>query len=266
MALKTRRDLFGLETGIVTERLYPTSKLVSSITGHFVQRNKAIIGKNAFAHEAGIHQDGMLKHRGTYEIMRPEDVGIHRTELVLGKHSGRAALKDRIAALGHHLTDEQIAKVFEEFKRLCDAKKEIFDADVEALVASHLGEGTAPGVWELVDLHATAGTAAHPSATLTLKGADGKLVRASQFGDGPVDAIYHALGKITGVALKVTDYQVHSVSVGNDAMAEVTVQVEHDAHNFRARAVDVDTVNATARAFVNVLNKVVSVAREKGET
>ena len=265
MALRTRRDLFGVDTGIVAERLYPTSKLVSAVTGQHVQRNKAIVGKNAFAHESGIHQDGMLKHRGTYEIMRPEDVGIHRTELVLGKHSGRAALKDKVAGLGHSLTDEQIAKVFEEFKRLCDLKKEVFDADIEALVASHLGEGAAPGVWELVDLHATAGTAAQPCATLTLKNAGGQTIRKSQFGGGAVDAIYHALCDIAGIELKVTEMLIRSVTVGNDAMAECTVQVEHDAHTFRARAVDVDTINGVAHAFVNVLNKVLSVEAGKAE-
>jgi 2-isopropylmalate synthase len=263
MAIQTRRDRFGLTTGINTHRLYHTSRLVSSITGLHVQRNKAIVGKNAFAHEAGIHQDGMLKDRSTYEIMRPEDIGIPRTELVLGKHSGRHALRERIAALGYEPSEEQLNKIFEEFKRLCDIKKEVFDADLEALVAQ--GTRTTDAAWEFVDAVVTAGAGCRPSATLTLRGPDGREIRRAEFGGGPVDAIFNTLGKATGVELKVTDYQVHSVTVGNDAQGEVSVEVDHEGHMFRSRAVDVDILNATARAFINVLNKIASIRHQKRE-
>ena len=265
MALKTRQPLFGLTTNINTRRIYPTSRLVSSVTGLHVQRNKAIVGKNAFAHEAGIHQDGYLKNRETYEIMSPEDVGISRTELVLGKHSGRHALRERIAGLGYELSDEQLNRVFEEFKRLCDLKKEVFDADLEAIVTQRISASAEAPTWELVSIVGTAGNVCKPSASITLRRADGKEVKASEFGGGPVDAMFHALSKLTGVELRVTDYQVHSVTVGNDALGEVTVQVQQDDHSFRSRAVSTDIVTATAEAFVNVLNRIASIRAQRAE-
>ena len=164
MALQTRHDYYGLTTGIKTERLYPTSRLVSTITGMDVQRNKAIVGRNAFAHEAGIHQDGMLKERTTYEIMRPEDVGFPKTDLVLGKHSGRHALRDRVEELGYHLTDEQLETVFDEFKALADKKKEVYDEDMIVLIEKHIED--VPAHWPLVSLHTTAGTSVLPTATV----------------------------------------------------------------------------------------------------
>ncbi|HVJ80158.1 MAG TPA: 2-isopropylmalate synthase [Planctomycetia bacterium] len=264
MAIHTRRELLGLTTGINTHRLYPVSRLLSSITGQHVQRNKAIVGKNAFAHESGSHQDGMLKHRGTYEIMRPEDVGIPRTELVLGKHSGRHALRDRLSALGHELNDEQLNKVFDDFKALCDQKKEVFDADLEALASQRLRSIGAE--WELVSVHATAGNAAQPSCTLVMRRQDGKEYRKAEFGGGAVDAIYHALCRITGVELKVTEYSVRSVTLGNDALGEVTIQVEYEGHSFRSRAVNIDVIMGTAQAFVNVVNRLASIQQSRGES
>jgi 2-isopropylmalate synthase len=265
MALRTRQSFFGLSTNINTRRLYPTSRLVSSVTGLHVQRNKAIVGKNAFAHEAGIHQDGYLKNRETYEIMSPEDVGISRTELVLGKHSGRHALRERIAGLGYELSDDQLNRVFEEFKKLCDLKKEVFDADLEAIVGQRINASAVPPTWELVSVVGTAGNACKPSCSITLKRADGKIFKAAEFGGGPVDAMFHALSKLTGVELRVTDYQIHSVTVGNDALGEVTVQVQQDDHSFRSRAVSTDIVTATAEAFVNVVNKVASIRAQRVE-
>ena len=156
MALETRFDYYGLTTGIKTERLYPMSRMLSAVTGLAVQRNKAIVGRNAFAHESGIHQDGMLKERSTYEIMRPEDVGVPQTDLVLGKHSGRHALRDRVSEMGYTLTDEMFENVFNDFKTLADKKKEIYDEDLVVLIENHLE--TTPAHWQLVGLHTTAGT------------------------------------------------------------------------------------------------------------
>src|SRR3954470_11494390 len=188
MAMRTRADHYQCTTGIHTPRLVPTSRLVSSITGLHVQRNKAIVGRNAFAHEAGIHQDGMLKERRTYEIMRPEDVGLQQTELVLGKHSGRHALKQRIRDLGFHLDDQQLQKVFEGFKALADRKKTIYDADIEALAETALNTG--PAVWTLEAMTCSGGSGAVPHAAVVLWNKDGTLHREAAIGDGPVDAVF----------------------------------------------------------------------------
>lgn len=254
MALRTRKDRYGVDTAIHTKRLFPTSRLVANTTGMHVQRNKAIVGQNAFAHESGIHQDGMLKERSTYEIMLPEDVGISKTELVLGKHSGRHALRQRISELGYHVTDEQLQVIFEDFKKLCDKKKEIFDADIEALVDQRMQSQTR--TWELVSLHTSAGTSCVPSATVTLRRSDGQEFRSAEFGDGPVDAIFKTMEKITGYPVRLTDYQVRSVSVGKDAQGEVYVEVKHDGKVFRSRSVSTDIVEASAVAFLNALNRI----------
>src|SRR3954470_24105124 len=186
MALKTRHDYYGLTTNIRTERLYPLSRVVLTITGLKGQRNKGVVGQNAFAHEAGIHQDGMLKERSTYEIMRPEEVGLARTELVLGKHSGRHALKQRVQDLGYHLTDEQLNRLFEEFKKLADLKKEVYDADIEALAENQLQSG-AGNTWALVGFTSTAGTGSQTSAAVVLRHADGTIKRDASIGNGPID-------------------------------------------------------------------------------
>src|SRR3954470_14066757 len=202
MALRTRQDFYGLTTGINTRLLYPMSRKLSHVTGMAVQRNKAIVGQNAFAHEAGIHQDGMLKERSTYEIMRPEDVGIPRTELVLGKHSGRHALKQRVQDLGYHLTDDQLNRVFEEFKKLADKKKEIYDGDIEALAENQLQTGTG-NLWTLVGFTSTAGTGSQTSAAVTLRHIDGTVRRDAAIGNGPIDALIKAINRITGAVVKV---------------------------------------------------------------
>src|SRR6478752_1531354 len=181
MALRTRQDFYGLTTGINTKLLYPVSRKLCLVTGTQVQRNKAIVGQNAFAHEAGIHQDGMLKERSTYEIMKPEDVGIPRTELVLGKHSGRHALKQRALDLGYHLTDEQLNRVFEEFKKLADKKKEVYDADIEALAENQL-QSDAGNTWTLVGFTSTAGTGSQTSAAVSLRHLDGSVHRDASVG------------------------------------------------------------------------------------
>src|SRR5687768_484385 len=196
MALRTRQDSYHCQTQIRTPRLVPTSRLLSNITGMLVQRNKAIVGRNAFAHEAGIHQDGMLKERRTYEIMRPEDVGFSRTDLVLGKHSGRAALADRAAALGYHLAPEQLQTVFEQFKMLADKKKEIYDSDIVSLI-EHQMEG-APELWSFVSYEVHSGTDKTPEATLTLRRGDEIIAKQLATGDGPIDAIFLTMEQITG--------------------------------------------------------------------
>ncbi len=256
MAIHTRRDFYQCITGIQTQRLYPTSRLVSNVTGIQVQRNKAIVGRNAFAHEAGIHQDGMLKERSTYEIMRPEDVGVPRTELVLGKHSGRHALKSRLAELGYHPNDEQLTQVFDDFKVLADKKKDIYDADLEALMERHIHEEA--DVWQLVSLHTSAGTGVIPTATLRMKQASNGESQDAATGDGPIDAIFRAMERITGIELTLSDYQVRSISSGKDAQGEVTVEARRGQQVLRGRGISTDIIEASARAYLAVLNKIAS--------
>ncbi|BDG06814.1 2-isopropylmalate synthase [Anaeromyxobacter oryzae] len=256
MAFRTRHDVLAVKTGVKTERLYPTSRLVSQVTGLHVQRNKAIVGQNAFAHEAGIHQHGMLTHRETYEIMRPEEVGFAHSSLVLGKHSGRHALKDRLVALGYQLDESQIDKVFQDFKILADKKKDIYDADIEALVVHGqiLGKGSV--AWELEALSTTSGTGTLPCASVALRAAGGGRFQEVAAGDGPVDAVYRAIEKVTGVSVKLRDYQIASVSTGEDAQGEVTIEVEHPTGVYRGRALSTDIIEGSARAFLDVVNRI----------
>ena len=257
MALRTRNDYYHADTRVVSRRLVPTSRLVAGITGIQVQRNKAIVGQNAFAHEAGIHQDGMLKERTTYEIMRPEDVGLASTELVLGKHSGRAALADRARALGYRFTAEQIDAVFEEFKILADKKKEIYDGDIAALIEQQIHAGAQR--WTLQSYEVISGTGRVPEITLTLGDGDRQYSTKMACGDGPIDAIFLAVAEITGVSVKCKDFSVHSVTVGQDAQGEVAVQVEHEGRLYRGRGVSTDSVEASAKAFLNAINRIVAV-------
>jgi 2-isopropylmalate synthase len=253
MAVRTRGDYFGLGTKINTRRLLPTSRLVSRVTGMAVQRNKAIVGQNAFAHEAGIHQDGMLKHAQTYEIMRPEDVGLSRTELVLGKHSGRHALRQRIRDLGYHLDDGQLQRVFDAFKALADRKKTIYDADVEALAESVLHSG--PAVWTLEAVSCSGGSGTVPSAAVVLWHQDGRLLRDASTGDGPIDAVFKTIERITGVDVKLRDFSVRSVTEDEDAQGEAQVEAEHNGRTLRGRAVSTDIIEAGALAFLQVINR-----------
>jgi 2-isopropylmalate synthase len=255
MALRTRHDYYQLNTGIQTRRLYAASRLVSHVTGIAVQRNKAIVGQNAFAHEAGIHQDGMLKERSTYEIMRPEDVGVPQTELVLGKHSGRAALKDRVVSLGYHLTDERLEKVYEAFKVLADRKKVIYDADIEALCEQQVHQGEVQNAWTLEAVTCNAGSATIPSAVVCLWHRDGGVHRDSALGDGPVDAVFKAIERITGINVVLKDYRIRSVTVGEDAQGEAQVEVEHQGKSLTGRAYSTDVIEASALAFLQVINR-----------
>ncbi|HET6880893.1 MAG TPA: alpha-isopropylmalate synthase regulatory domain-containing protein, partial [Pirellulales bacterium] len=228
--------------------------LVSNITGIQVQRNKAIVGRNAFAHEAGIHQDGMLKERSTYEIMRPEDVGLSKTDLVLGKHSGRAALADRVKALGYHLTAEQLQTLFEQFKTLADKKKEVYDADIAALIDDKIRDEQE--LWSISHYRLAAGTGMTPNVVLTLRHGDEETTCEVSEGDGPFDALFWAIEQLTGIDVVCKDFRIHSVTVGKDAQGEVTVEVEHNGHVYRGRGVSTDSIEASAKAFLNAINRV----------
>ena len=224
MALKTRFDYYGLTTGIKTERLYPVSRMVSTITGLAVQRNKAIVGRNAFAHESGIHQDGMLKERSTYEIMRPEEVGVPKTDLVLGKHSGRHALRERVDELGYRLNDEQLETLFDDFKALADKKKEVYDEDLVVLIEKHIQD--VPAHWSLVSLHTTAGIERAADGDGRIRRPDGEIVQDAAIGDGPVDAIFKAVERVTGVAPTSASSSSGASPQGKDAQGEVTLELE----------------------------------------
>jgi 2-isopropylmalate synthase len=219
MAIKTRRDVFkNIDTNIRTKEIYPTSRLVSNITGINPQPNKAIVGKNAFAHESGIHQDGVLKHQETYEIMRAEDIGLDRNSIVLGKHSGRHAFKDKIAALGYSLSDEEINQAFARFKDLADKKKEIFDDDVRALVAEEITK--IPQQYELIRLQLSDCTGGVPSAAVTIKH-NGEEITDAGIGDGTIDAVFKTIDRISGITGELKDYKVNAVTQGKDALARV---------------------------------------------
>lgn len=254
MAVKTRAEFFNLQTTIDTTRLYPTSRLVSNITGMHVPRNKAIVGENAFAHEAGIHQHGMLQHSSTYEIMRPDDVGLSRSNLVLGKHSGRHAFRDRVQELGFDLDDFEINRAFVAFKKLADRKKNVYDGDIEAIIM-HVDSASA-GPWSMKKLEVQTSSDQPATATVVLIGEDDAEIEVSAEGDGPIAAAFQCLERATGVALTLKNFELHSASIGQDAQGEVTVTVEHDGDSFRGRGTSVDIVEAGSRACLEVINQI----------
>jgi 2-isopropylmalate synthase len=266
MALRTRQDYYHCQTRIQAQRLVPTSHLVAGITGLQVQRNKAIVGRNAFAHEAGIHQDGMLKEPRTYEIMRPEDVGFVRTELVLGKHSGRAALADRARALGFHLAADQLQAVFEDFKRLADRKKDVYDGDLAALIKQQLHGAVDDQQWTLGSFQVTSGSGMRPRVKLTLRRGGKEFTEDLADGDGPIDAAFLATEKITGVKLVCRDFQVRSATLGHDAQGEVRLEVESGGRRYDGRGVSTDTVEATVMAILNAVNRIVGDPRQHPAT
>jgi len=255
MALRTRHDLFGLRTGIRTQQLCSVSRVVSGATGFHVARNKAVVGQNAFAHESGIHQHGMISHAQTYEVMRPEDVGFKSTNLVLGKHSGRHALTARLRDLGYQLEQEQVDKVFEELKRLADKKKEIYDGDLDALLV-HLFQNGTSHRWQLASLNAVSGTGTPPSAAVSLLTRDGRKLDEAATGDGPVDAVFKCIERITGVKARLRDFTVENVTAGEDAQGEVVVVVEHEGRTYRGRGLSTDIVLASAEAYLEVVNRI----------
>ncbi len=256
MALRTRADKFNVETGIRTQLLVPTSRLLANVTGSTIPRNKAIVGENAFAHESGIHQHGMLKNRETYEIMRPEDVGVEKTQLVLGKHSGKHALRDRLKSLGYEIDEPQLEDLFPRFKALADKKKEVFDSDLDALV---LGQDPATlGPWKLEQLHATSHLGGGASASVRLRNDDGRSVGETEasLGDGPVHAMLRAIERATGVKLDIVDFQIRSLSYGADAQGRATLTVNHAGREIVGRGVSTDIVEAAALAALEVVNRI----------
>jgi len=259
MALKVRRDRMPFVNGIDTKMLARASKLVSNVTGFPVQYNKAIVGKNAFSHESGIHQDGMLKHVETYEIMRPEDVGVKETSLVLGKLSGRHAFRDKLEAMGYTLDDHAFADAFRRFKDLADKKKHVFDEDIVALVDDEIVRGH--DVISVKDLRVETGTNLLPGCELTLK-IEGEDRRVKTTGDGPVDAIFKAIRELYPHAANLQLFQINAVTEGTDAQATVSVRLEENGRTVTGRGADTDTLVAAAYAYVNALNKLL-VKREK---
>lgn len=266
MALHTRHPVYGLDTNIDTTQIMHVSKQVSNYTGILVQPNKAIVGANAFAHEAGIHQDGMLKHQQTYEIMRPETVGVKQSRLVLGKHSGRHALKVRLAKLGYELNEEEVVQIFKRFKVLADKKKEILDADLEALISDELYQPVE--IYQLDGLQVACGTMGMPTATVRLIGPDKKVYIQAAIGTGPVDAAYNAMDEIIQAPNKLIEFSIHAITEGIDALGEVTVRIsnsqqqrltaQRDAaqpRTFGGYGADTDIVVASAKAYLSAINK-----------
>ncbi|MDQ4075889.1 MAG: 2-isopropylmalate synthase [Chloroflexota bacterium] len=269
MALYTRRSQLNLHTNINTTEIHRTSDMVSRYTGVVVQPNKAIVGANAFAHEAGIHQDGMLKHKRTYEIMDAATVGLSESMLVLGKHSGRHAFRVRLEQLGYHLSDEQIQDAFRRFKDLADKKKSVSDADIEAIVGDELYHPTE--VWALDTLQVSCGNQSIPTATVRLRRSDGEKFEDAAMGTGPVDATYRAIDRITGADVTLLEYTVQSVTEGIDAVGDVTVRIEspeqgalhpqsqiRSRRTFSGRGVDTDIIVASARAYMQAINRMLA--------
>ena len=262
MAIKTRNDIMPFYTGIDTTKIMNISRRVATVSGFPVQFNKAIVGKNAFAHESGIHQDGMLKNRENFEIMRPEDIGLSGTSLPMGKHSGRAALRDKLDKLGVSLSDNELKDVFVRFKDLADRKKEVFDDDILALVRASSSEAENEHI-QVKFLRVICGTEAPQSADLTLT-IDGKDHQVTATGDGPVDATFNAIKKLYPHEARLQLYQVHAVTEGTDAQATVSVRMEEHGRLATGQAADTDTVVASARAYVNALNRLI-VRRTKSD-
>ena len=261
MGLKTRKEYFGVKTQIQTKRFVGISKLVASLTGLHVQRNKAIVGANAFAHEAGIHQHGILSKRATYEIMNPKDVGWDKSNLVMGKHSGRHAFLARIKEMGFQLPKEKLNAAFERFKILADEKKEIYDEDLRAIIEDQLGREETQ-YFSLEKFKVLVDTETTPEADVTLKFFDGNIKSARATGDGPVDAILNAIDKITRLRCRLSDYQVRAVTKGKDALGEVSLQVEHKKQKVRGKAAGTNIIEASTRAYLSAVNRLVKKGKD----
>jgi 2-isopropylmalate synthase len=255
MALKTRADIFPYHTAVDARQLTRASKLVSNVTSFPVQYNKAIVGRNAFAHESGIHQDGMLKHTQTYEIMTPESVGVSKTSLVMGKHSGRNAFRSKLDEMGYRLSDNQFEDAFVRFKDLADRKKHVYDEDIEALVDERIAR--AHDRIRLVSLSVIAGTRGPQRATMRLD-IEGRQVTEEAEGNGPVDATFNAIKALVPHEAVLELYQVHAVTEGTDAQAEVSVRLSSEGRSVTARGADPDTLVASAKAYLAALNKLLA--------
>jgi len=255
MALLTRQDYYKAQLNINTQQIYRTSRIVSSLTGVNVQPNKAIVGANAFAHESGIHQHGVLNNSSTYEIMKPETIGLQANKLVLGKHSGRHAFEDHLKELGHHLSPDEINVLFTKFKALADKKKVVFDRDIEALLDEKVA--VTPETYELIYYHISSGNHTIATGTVRLKYGE-SVIEAACTGDGPVDACFKAIEQALGLKVELEDYFLKAVTSGEDALGEVTVKINKNGKTFTGRGLSTDIIEASAKAFVNAINKVVS--------
>ncbi|WP_420644685.1 2-isopropylmalate synthase [Candidatus Leptofilum sp.] len=277
MAIHTRPNFFNFTTNIDTTHITRTSRMVSAYTGMVVQPNKAIVGANAFAHEAGIHQDGMLKNQLTYEIMRPETVGLHASTLVLGKHSGRHAFRVRLEDLGYgDLEKDELEQAFQRFKRLADKKKVVTDADIEAIIADEIYQP--PEIWKLNHIQVSCGDHSIPTVSVSLTGPDDTTYMDAALGTGPVDAAYQAINRIIGEAPKLTEFSINAVTEGLDAQAEATIRIQpdngdsnyglnpqtsqHYARTFSGHGASTDIVVASARAYLSALNKMLAASTE----
>jgi 2-isopropylmalate synthase len=260
MAIRTRKDFFALTTQIVTEQISAASRLISRITGINVQPNKAIVGANAFAHESGIHQDGVLKEKITYEIMTPESIGKEQSELVLGKHSGRHAVRERLKKLGCEINDEEMNAVFKRFKDLADKKKEVFDEDLLAIIAEETLRVTEK--YKLLNMNVASGTVAIPTATVEME-VDGVAIKEAGFGDGPVDAAFKTIAKITGARSQLLKYAVNAITGGTDALGQVTVRLEEGDVVVTGQGAHTDIIIASAKAYIDALNRLAYFAESR---
>ncbi len=258
MALRTRKDLIPHYSQIDPRQIYPSSRLVSRITGLLVPANKAIVGANAFAHESGIHQDGVLKKRTTYEIMTPQDVGLDQSVLVLGKHSGRHAFQERLRDLGYALSREDFQKIFERFKELADKKKDIVNDDIEALIADELL--MVPDTYKLIYLNVISGNVAVPTATVQIE-VNGELIQKAGFGVGPIDATFNTINKITRTRCKLLSFSVNAITGGMDAQGQVNVRIEEQGIVALGKGSDSDIITASAKAYLNALNRLESLKK-----
>ena len=258
MGLRTRQDLMPFSTGVVTEHIYSTSRLLTTITGIVVQPNKAIVGANAFAHEAGIHQHGVLMEKTTYEIMTPESIGLTQNKLVLGKHSGRHAFNQRLIALGYTLDKDDLQKAFVRFKALADMKKEIFDEDLDAIVADEIIR--VPEKFKLMEMNVSSGSFAAPTATVQME-VDGEIKKTAVIGDGPVDATFKAVKQLVGTDVHLLHFSVGAITGGTDAQGECTVRLELDGREQLGQGAHPDIIVAAAKAYINALNKIASLQK-----
>jgi 2-isopropylmalate synthase len=252
MAIHTRGDMLECETGVATEEIMKTSRMVSNLMGFVVQPNKAVVGANAFAHESGIHQHGVIMNRQTYEIMKPEDVGVSESALTLGRRSGKHGLRKRLEDLGYDIDEARMDAIYERFLQVADRKKQVYDEDLEWIMRE--ATDTLPAVWSLVNLQTTAGQQTMPTATVRLS-REGEEVQDAACGNGPVDAACKAIERITGIEVTLEDYSLRSVTVGQDAMGEATVRVRRNGHETIGRAASTDIIEASAKAFLNAINR-----------
>ncbi|MDP6493969.1 MAG: alpha-isopropylmalate synthase regulatory domain-containing protein, partial [Dehalococcoidia bacterium] len=257
MGLATRGDFFGIAVGIDTTQLHRTSRLVSDITGFSVQPNKAIVGQNAFRHASGIHQDGVIKERSTYEIMDPQTIGIPSSSLVLGKLSGRAGLRSRLEELGYHLTQEELNMAFEDFKELADRKREVTDRDLEALMSDR--RRSEVEMYKLDHVQVSCGDHEIPTATVRLINPKGEFLTDAATGTGPVDAVYVAINRILQVSNTLKEFSIGAITEGTDAIGDATIRIEKDGKVYTGRGSDTDIIVASAKAYVNVLNKLMAI-------